>query len=863
MQENCVGKSLKASETINPGQQNTRPTIGLLIDYARPVTAGGYHSLIWAGIADAVQERDANLICFAGRALREPYEFEVQRNVVYDLASSENVDGLILCGGLGNFVTPEAYKSFCDRYHPLPMVSVALMTEGIPTVLIDNEKGLRDAIVHLIEVHGHRRIAFIRGAEGNEEAEQRYRVYQNVLAEYGLPLNPALIAPGDFLPPTGKAAIHLLIGERNLRPGLDFEAIVAANDSMALGALEALQARGIRAPDDVALVGFDDVNESRVVMPPLTTVRQPLYEQGTQAANMLLAMLTGEETPEQVVLSTELVVRQSCGCLPQVIQQVIVAVEKTGDDSGPALTSETFETALVKKREHVLSEMIRSLGASSKMLASEWAERLLDAFVAEVTDQSSGVFLSTLDRLLRQVAWQDGDAELWHGMISVLYRHALPGLTDDSKALSRADSLWQQARILIGKMAWQARAYQELLTERQADVLGQINEVLITTFDIPALMDVLARELPRANIPSCYLSLYDEKDATHPADATYPGDDIPARWSRLMLAYNENGRIELEGRGRLFLSRKLAPGRVLPRERRYSMLVQPLFFREDQLGFILIEVGRQTQAVYEILRRQISSSLKGALLLRERKQAELELARSNTELEQFAYVVSHDLQEPLRMVHSYLQLLERRYQGQIDEDANEFIDFAVDGAARMHALITGLLAYSRVGTHTKPFEPTDCVALLESVLADLKVAIEESGAVITFDDLPTVMADDTQLRRVFQNLIGNAIKFRGDQPPEIHVSVEHKDRKIFGETAHWLFSVRDNGIGIEPHQFERIFLIFQRLYAREEYEGTGIGLAICRKIVERHEGHIWVESEPSQGSTFYFTVPDAGALRNE
>jgi hypothetical protein len=255
--------------------------------------------------------------------------------------------------------------------------------------------------------------------------------------------------------------------------------------------------------------------------------------------------------------------------------------------------------------------------------------------------------------------------------------------------------------------------------------------------------------------------------------------------------------------------------------------------------------------------------LKGALLLRERKQAELELARSNTELEQFAYVVSHDLQEPLRMVHSYLQLLERRCQEQLGKDANEFIDFAVDGAARMHALITDLLAYSRVGTQTKPFEPTDCVALLESVLADLKVAIEESGAVITSDDLPTVMADDTQLRRVFQNLIGNAIKFRGDHPPEIHISVEHKDRKIFGETAHWLFSVRDNGIGIEPHQFERIFLIFQRLYTREEYEGTGIGLAICRKIVERHEGHIWVESEPGQGSTFYFTVPDAGALRNE
>ena len=246
----------------------------------------------------------------------------------------------------------------------------------------------------------------------------------------------------------------------------------------------------------------------------------------------------------------------------------------------------------------------------------------------------------------------------------------------------------------------------------------------------------------------------------------------------------------------------------------------------------------------------------------ERKQAERileqrvaertqELTRSNIELQQFAYVASHDLQEPLRMVTSYVQLLERRYKGQLDADADEFIAYAVDGATRMKTLIQDLLAYSRVETRGKPFEPTDCEVVLDQVLANLQLAMQDCNAVVTHDPLPTVMADATQLAQLFQNLISNSIKFRSDKPPEIHVGAE-------GQDGECLFSVRDNGIGIAPEYSERIFVIFQRLHKKEEYSGTGIGLAICKKIVERHGGRIWVDSEPGAGSTFYFTIPLKG-----
>jgi chemotaxis family two-component system sensor kinase Cph1 len=239
----------------------------------------------------------------------------------------------------------------------------------------------------------------------------------------------------------------------------------------------------------------------------------------------------------------------------------------------------------------------------------------------------------------------------------------------------------------------------------------------------------------------------------------------------------------------------------------------------------------------------------------ERKQAEAaltrqaeELSRSNTELQQFAYVASHDLQEPLRMMASFAQLLAMRYKEHLDADANEFIDYIVDGAARMQRLINDLLSYSRIGRRARDFAPTDCGAVLRTVCANLRAAIEESGAVVIPDPLLTVMADETQLVQLFQNLLGNAIKFRGDKPVLIYVGAERRGND-------WLFRLRDNGIGIEPQYVERIFLIFQRLHGRSQYPGTGIGLAIAKKIVERHAGRIWVESEPGKGSTFYFTLP--------
>jgi PAS domain S-box-containing protein len=292
-----------------------------------------------------------------------------------------------------------------------------------------------------------------------------------------------------------------------------------------------------------------------------------------------------------------------------------------------------------------------------------------------------------------------------------------------------------------------------------------------------------------------------------------------------------------------------------------SFLAAPLISKDQVIGTLhIFSVKSKTYTeadknLAESIGNQIAGAIANVRLFTERKHAEEalkekteELARSNRDLEQFAYVASHDLQEPLRMVTSYVQLLAKRYKGKLDSDADEFIGFAEDGAIRMCKLINDLLTYSLVGTRGKELEPTDCKTVLDQSLNNLKVAIEENGAVVTHDPLPTVMADRPQLGQLFQNLIGNAIKFRSNEPPRVHVSASRNGNG-------WIFSVRDNGIGITAEYSKSIFIIFQRLHSRQEYAGTGIGLAICKKIVERHGGHIWVESEVGKGATFYFTLP--------
>lgn len=288
-----------------------------------------------------------------------------------------------------------------------------------------------------------------------------------------------------------------------------------------------------------------------------------------------------------------------------------------------------------------------------------------------------------------------------------------------------------------------------------------------------------------------------------------------------------------------------------------SIVLAPLIYRRQLFGVLNArssKVNAYTEEDAEIMSRvasQITPAIANSLLYADIVRTQGDLARSNSDLEQFAYAASHDLQEPLRTITAYLGLVKDRYAGDLDENAQEFIEFAVDGAERMRTLINDLLEYSRVNVQERPLESVSCDDALNTALRSLNQAIERNGAVVRTSPLPVITGDESQLNRLFQNLLSNALKFRGDRNPEIRVWAE-----LQGDE--WIFAVQDNGIGIAPEYQEKVFGMFSRLHSRAQYEGTGVGLALCSKIAQRHGGRIWVESDVGKGATFRFNVPVVG-----
>jgi len=604
---------------------SSRPTIGLLIDEL----TYEYQTGVWSGVVPAAEERGINLLTFVGRSLHSPFGFEAQANVIYSLVNSENVDGLVimassLCARIG----PEETHEFLESYYPLPIVSVGLALKGVPSVLVDNESGLRDVLVHLIKQHNHRRIAFIRGPVANEEAELRYRTYVSVLQDHNIDVIPDLIAPGDFVRPSGAEAIAMLLDERRAQ----FEAIVAANDNMALGALEALQARGIRVPSDVVLVGFDDVEETRLVTPPLTTVHQPLFEQGRQAVSMLLALMAGEQVPDKVTLPARAVIRQSCGCMAQtVVQAKVGQLPKARQASA---------NALIEQRDHILASMESEMELAADF-ATEQVAQLLDAFASEMTGIPN-TFLPALDEILSHAVTSDQDLALWHSALSALRRHTLP-LIDDRNSLAQAEDLCQQARVMIGEMGQHAQAYRRLQAGQLTAALRGIGQSLITAVQVPGLMDILAQEMPELGIPSSYVALYQ-------------GDTTPAEWAKLILAYDPRGRIKLSAEEQVIPSYQLMSSAALRDGQRHTFVVHPLYFREHQLGYMLMEMGPQEGATYNAVSSQLSSALRIALLFQQVESRALQL-QTAAEVAQAA----SSILDPDALIQQVVQLVQERF----------------------------------------------------------------------------------------------------------------------------------------------------------------------------------------------------------
>jgi signal transduction histidine kinase/DNA-binding LacI/PurR family transcriptional regulator len=525
------------------------------------------------------------------------------RVVIFDLIDTRNFDGLIIWGNtIFQRFSIEEIRIFCNRYRPLPIVSIgSTPIDDIPEIVINNYQGMYDAVEHLIQAHGYHKIAFIQGPDGHPEAGERYQAYTDALAAYGLTLDPRLVLPGEFITSSGVTAAKIMLDERGLRPQIDFEAVVAANDEMMLSVFRIFQERGIHIPDEAAMVGFDNISETQFVMPPLTTVHQPLYENGKLAAEILFAMLAGKEVPQQTATPTKLVIRQSCGCISPT-----VAAAGTG---AIRRINQPLEAAITAQNEKILTEMIQTVGVSETISAQ--ASELLDNLTADLSSNlgdslsSQSTFLPALNNALRHAVLAGEDVATWQGMMSVLIRYILPYL--DNEQLLQTVGLWQQARVMIGEVALQNQSNQTLIARNQAEILREISYALRTSFDVKELVETLVRSLPQLDISSCYLSLYE-----NPAN--------PTQWSRLILAYANNKRIALEPEGRLFSSRQLIPEDILPPEQLYHMVIIPLTFKYQQLGFVMFAAEPYHGSIYEAVGAELSTALQGALLINQEER---------------------------------------------------------------------------------------------------------------------------------------------------------------------------------------------------------------------------------------------------
>jgi GAF domain-containing protein len=534
---------------------------------------------------------------------------------------------IITATTLGNFVSLEELEAFCDRYHPLPVVSIGVKVPDVPSVIVDNEAGVREAVAHLIEDHGYRRIAFIRGPEGHVEAEARFRAYREGLEAHGVPFDDQLVAPGDFV--SSAPGLRLLLDER----GVEFDAVMTANDNMALRAIEELRTRGFRVPEDVAVIGFDDISESRFSTPPLTTIRQPIERFGAQAADLILSMVRGE-AGRDVLFPSELVVRRSCGCLnPDIVKASAreILMEAQGESADREPDAEWSVDRLVTAvRESV---PVERLGIGPERLVA-----LVRTLVDALDDADNRLFLVDLDNALYQAVVRGVDLQDWQAALSALRRALLAGLLANQGGsrlaahLALMEDMLGQGRLMVSAAAQREQALKRTQSEHLSGAVREVGLDLLAAFDLDHLTDVLVDGMMTLGMRSCYLVLFHEERDVAPADRAYTATP---EYADLVLAYRDRRRLELsDGASRPFPSQVILPRELLAGTangepaRRYNLVVEPLTFEEQQLGIALFEPGPWEGSVYTALRGQLSSALQGALLTDEmsRRTAQLQTA---------------------------------------------------------------------------------------------------------------------------------------------------------------------------------------------------------------------------------------------
>jgi DNA-binding LacI/PurR family transcriptional regulator/signal transduction histidine kinase len=837
------------------------PQPGTTIGYITADLNTGYNFALWQGIKEACKKGRKRTLLFMVGEYKSPQLNLSMRNAVLDFISTAVVDGLIInVATLFHYVGSDEIDAFYQRYRGIPIVNIGFEIGGHPTILVDNRKGIRDGVVHLIRDHGHRKIAFIKGPGFNIESSLRYEGYVEALEQYGIEPDPDIIEEGTFYSDSGAECLEKLI-----RKNGKIDALVASNDEMALGALRKAQEMGILVPDDMAILGFDDIEDAACASIPLTTVRQPLLSQAQSAVDVLTGLIEKKKVPGSVVLPTELVIRKSCGCFSRTVlnAHVVEAADGLGRMKG------------------ILEKHPADKDAGPPGLP----EKLVGLFLKYIEKGGDGDFLSTVNRELDKAVLSNTlDIVSWQDALSELIRATFPLVKNDYAKLIKAESFWHMARVLIQETGFSSQSYARMQNELWSATVRRINSELISSFDLAQLVQTMSDGLPRLGVEACYMSIYDNGEKREYSDH-----------SRLILGYNGGIRERIPAEGIRFRTRDLLPQGLETFDGLSDFIVESLFFQHELFGFILLRADPR-KIMLEELRQQISSTLKGALLVREvvDKERELEgllyaqkerskelenayrVLKVNQEkmliIEKMASLgrmtagIAHEMNTPLAAVRAtllelgslvteYVRSVEdpevsAEDHKEIARDMNRSLAVATKASERAMSFIQSVKSQT-TGLSRKHHCLFNAVPVIEDVILLLNHALNKSGCSVSFSSAQesvTLFGAGARLSQVVTNLVMNAMDAYKDKGGgTITVLLSYGKQGVD-------LAVGDKGSGMEESVLQKIF---DPLFTTKPFpEGTGLGLTVVHDIVVgEFGGSIEVESALGVGTTFVLHLP--------
>lgn len=811
--------------------RSRRQTIGVMIDNVDD----DYQRSIWYGIERAAEEYDLNVMNFLCGDFGVDSPGTLIHNKILKLVSPEVIDGIIIVSSvMASYIGNHALEEYCVNFKPLPMVSFGFVLESMPSVITETQYGLRDLIEHLIIRHGKKHFMFVGGTRYNSDAIMRKKIFEEALEQYGISMDPHLMLRGDF-----KQERTIEVIKEVLSKGYRFDAVVCANDEMAISVMTTLQESGIRVPEEVSVTGFDDILGAHRLSMPLTTVRQQLSEMARKAVSMLIDTMSGKNPPEIITFPTEVIIRRSCGCYSQ-------SLNRAGEFRTDLMNSNSSNDGSV---DSIISELLTIYPSMSGNQILVQIRELTSSFLQECSDKKkTGKFISDFDHHVRAALSNGMEDDLWEDFLTIIRKTIFQNIESNRNIIIEAGSLIQQARVMLKEISKQQLWSNHSALAKKTLTLQFVIDNLIGSFDLPTLLNNLAEELPKIGIKGCFLSLHDN-------------DTSSFTEARMILAYRNSIRTEINPDGYPYQAKLLFPDNISHFEKhfekRINLIWQPLIFGNEELGFIGLEYNPLEEISSLALAEQIRSALKASLMMQEISQKDKKLLTLDQMKNDFIANITHDFRSLISITMNTSWLGMESTEKKDPEQLKKYFRMSYEASLKLKVAIDRLLDLASMDERglALKIHPVNICLFLKELIDFYSPVLSVSGIELKYDlpdnEVEQIYTDSDKVEEIMHNLISNAAKFVEFGNGLITISLLDKESTVE-------IIIKDNGTGIAKERLETIFDRFKKRDTGEtsSQKATGIGLSFVRQLSLYLKGSIRAESEgPDKGAKFILSLP--------